>query len=137
MPQPTPTTVKATDRYIAAFDRAVHDRGVLEEFRTIFAPDATVQLDHLDPVTGIDGIIEFYGNFLGAVGGDCENVWTTTELDDGRLEVHYVVASCSADGRLSAMSGIEHATLNADGLITNLRARTVLLENPQSLDARN
>ncbi|MER6791868.1 hypothetical protein [Amycolatopsis mediterranei] len=33
------------DRYIKIFDRAVHDAGAVEEFRSVYAPGASVQLD--------------------------------------------------------------------------------------------
>jgi SnoaL-like protein len=124
MAQPTQTET-VLDRYIKLFDRAAHDTGALEELRSIYAPDATVQLlEGAEPVTGLDAIIEFYRN-LAAGMADSKHIWDVRVLDDGRLECHWVSVARAVDGRLTTQSGIEHATLNADGLITNLRNRMV------------
>ncbi|GAA4013027.1 nuclear transport factor 2 family protein [Streptomyces plumbiresistens] len=125
MPQ-THTQSQATDtvldRYIALMDRAVHDLGLLdEELPSIFAPDATVQLEELEPVTGLTAITEFYRRFYSHA-GDNKHFWNTTVLEDGTLEADFIVAGRSRDGHLLARRGIEHATVNADGLITSLRA---------------
>jgi hypothetical protein len=121
----TTQTIETVDRYMETFDRASHDPGALEELLTLFAPGATVQFDEEhEPVTGIPALKEFY---RGAVGRSAESrhVWTTTVLDDGRIENRWVQASRTVDGRMMALSGIEHITLDADGLITNLRNRMV------------
>jgi SnoaL-like protein len=125
----TPTTDTAIDRYIRIFDRAAHDPAALEELRSIFAPDATVQLtDDQEPVTGFAALMELYRGMI-AFMADSKHVWTTTVLDDGRVECRWVQAGRTADGRLVAYSGIEHATVDADGLITNLRNRMVAPES--------
>jgi hypothetical protein len=55
----TQTTETVIDRYITIFDRATHDPAALEELRSIFAPDATVQLaDEQEPMTGLAAIMK-------------------------------------------------------------------------------
>lgn len=125
----TQTTDTVVDRYITLIDRAVHEPGALEELPSIFAADATVQLEDLQPVTGLAAITEFYrGFFSHAHGGDSKHFWTTTVLDDGRLEVRFLAAGRTPDGELTARSGTEHATVNAEGLITYLTAKSVVLD---------
>ncbi|MEV4113390.1 nuclear transport factor 2 family protein [Nonomuraea sp. NPDC049695] len=123
----TPTTETVIDRYITLMDRAVHEPGALEELPSIFAPDATVRLEEFEPVTGLAAITEFYRVFFTHV-ADNKHVWTTAVLDDGTLEVHFMTATRGADGHLESRSGVEHATVNADGLITELRARSRVLD---------
>jgi hypothetical protein len=114
----TPTTI---DRYIEIFDRAASDSGALDELRTIFATDATVQLDDdAPPITGLAVIMEFYRGVTRGI-ADSKHIWSTTELPDGTLECRWVQAARAADGRLTTRSGIERARLDAEGLITNLR----------------
>lgn len=67
---------------------------------------------------------DLYGGFAeGMV--DSKHVWTITVLDDGRIELRWLHASRRVDDRLVALSGIEYATLNTDGLITSLDNRMV------------
>jgi hypothetical protein len=121
----TRTTDTVIDHYIRIFDRSAHDPGALEQLRTIFAPDATVQLhDDQEPVSGFAAIMQVYRG-IAADMADSKHFWTTMVLDDGRLECRWVSVMRRADGRLVALSGIEHAIVNADGLITNLRNRMV------------
>ncbi|WP_033320512.1 nuclear transport factor 2 family protein [Streptomyces yerevanensis] len=121
----TPTNDTVMDRYIRTFERASHEPEALKELESIFAPDATVQLvEGMEPVTGLPAIMEMYGHIAEGV-ADSKYVWTVTELDDGRLEVPWVQAARTADGRLIGQSGIEHATVNADGRITHLTNRSV------------
>jgi hypothetical protein len=121
----TETTETVIDRYIKIFDRAAQDPAAFDELHSIFAPDATVQLmDEQEPLTGFAAIMPFY-RALTAGTAESRHVWTTTVLDDGRIECHWLAATRLADGRLVAPSGIEHATVNADGLITDLRNRMV------------
>ena len=117
------------DRYIRIFDRAPKDHEALEELRTIFAPDATVQLHQdAEAVTGLERIMELYRAY--AEGADeSRHVWDSTELADGTIECRWVAAARATDGRLSTLSGLEHATVNADGLITNLRNKMVPAES--------
>ncbi|WP_039940305.1 nuclear transport factor 2 family protein [Streptomyces himastatinicus] len=117
------TTQTALDRYMELADRAVRDPSALEELPTIFAPDATVRLRD-EPVTGIAAIMEFYRAFVAAV-AESKHYWTTTILEDGTIESHWVVAARRADGSLMTAAGIEHATVDTDGLITNLRNRYI------------
>lgn len=122
----TTTTQTVIDRYIELMDRAIHEPEALTELPSIFAPDATVHLEDLEPVTGIAAITSFYRMFFSRA-ADNKHVWTTTVLDDGTLECRFLAASRTADGRLVARSGIEHATVDAQGLITTLRANSVIL----------
>lgn len=117
----TEATDTVLDRYIALVDRAIHETGLLEKLPSIFAADATVQLEELEPVVGLPAITEFYRGFYAAM-GDLRHFWNTTVLDDGTLRADFVVSGRTTDGHLMARRGIEHATVNADGLITSLRA---------------
>ncbi|GHB82814.1 hypothetical protein GCM10010306_091660 [Streptomyces umbrinus] len=86
----TPTNDTVMDRYIRTFERAAHEPEALKELESIFAPDATVQLgEGMEPVTGLPAIMEMYGHVAETV-ADSKYFWTVTELDDGRLEVHWV-----------------------------------------------
>ncbi|AXE86067.1 nuclear transport factor 2 family protein [Streptomyces sp. Go-475] len=119
---PTETVI---DRYIRIFDRTAHEPAAVEELQPLFAPDATVQLDQgLEPVTGLPAIMDFYRNFPSLM-ADSQRFWTSTVLDDGRIECHWVQAGRGTDGSLVTLAGIEHATVNADGQITDLRNRMV------------
>lgn len=114
----TPETVM--DRYVALVDRAVHEPEALEELRTIFAPDATVHfVGFMDPVTGLSALMDFYRGFV-AQTAEGKHFWNVRVLADGRLECEWVQAQKGVDGELSTFRGIEHATLNADGLIVHL-----------------
>lgn len=106
------------DRYIAFADRAVGHPEMIEELRTIFAPDATVQLFE-DKIHGIEAIIAFYRGFIGSV-IEGQHFWTTTTVDDDVLEARWVGALRFAGDRLVATGGVERARLNADGLIQDL-----------------
>ncbi|MFD1543560.1 nuclear transport factor 2 family protein [Nonomuraea guangzhouensis] len=129
MTRTTETTQTVIDRYITLFDRTAHDPAAVEEYRSIFATDATVQLaEEMEPVTGLPAIMEVYRGMAAAM-ADSKHLWDTTVLDDGRIECHWVNITRSADGRLLAMSGIEYATVNADGLMTNLTNRMVTPES--------
>ncbi|MFD1545088.1 nuclear transport factor 2 family protein [Nonomuraea guangzhouensis] len=126
----TQTTETVIDRYITLFDRTAHDPAAVQEYQSIFAPDATVQLtEEMEPVTGLPAITQLY-QAMAATMADSKHLWDTTVLDDGRIKCHWVNITRSADGRLLAMSGIEYATVNADGLMTNLTNRIV---TPQSM----
>ncbi|MDX3240431.1 hypothetical protein [Streptomyces sp. ME18-1-4] len=122
MPQ---TTTAVIDQYITLFDRLTHDPAALEEILALFAPDATVQLfEGQEPLVGSSALGELYGGFAqGMV--DSKHVWTTTVLDDGRIELRWLHASRRVDDRLVALSGIEYVALDADGLITSLDNRMV------------
>ncbi|MER6564228.1 nuclear transport factor 2 family protein [Streptomyces sp. NPDC001027] len=124
MTQPQ-TTTSVIDQYIALFDRLAHDPTAVEEILALFAPDATVQLfEGQEPLVGIPALRELYGGFAQAM-ADSKHVWTTTVLDDGRIELRWLHASRRTDDRLVALSGVEHATVDADGLITSLDNRMV------------
>lgn len=128
MAQTTETTDTAIDRYIRIFDRAPHDPAAVEEYQSIFAPDATIQLaEDSEPATGLPAIIEVYRHVAAGM-VDSKHLWDTTVLDDGRIKCHWVSITRLVDGRLISLSGIEYATVNADGLITNLTNRMVAPE---------
>jgi hypothetical protein len=100
----TRTTETVIDQCIRIFDRAAHDSGALERFRSVFAPDATMQLrDGQEPVTGVAAIMEVY-QVIARDMADSKHFWTTTVLDDGTLECRRVQAPRAADGRLVAQS---------------------------------
>lgn len=77
-------------------------------------------------MTGLAAIMEFYRLFFSHA-ADNKHVWTTTVLEDGTLEVRFIAAGRTADGPLVARRGTEQATVNADGLITNLHAKSSVL----------
>lgn len=116
----TQTTETVVDRYITLVDRAVHEPEALQGLGSVFAPEATVQFGELPPVTGVAGITEFYGRFYSDM-ADSKHVWTTTVLDEGTIEVRFIAAWRTTDGQLGSQGGIEHVTIDADGLITELR----------------
>jgi hypothetical protein len=124
MPQTTETVV---DRYIKLIDRTLCEPNLFGELGSVFAQNATVQLEDFEPVTGLTAIIEFYQHFYENA-GDRKHFWNTTVLDDGRLEVQFLSAGRLPDGRLRARRGIEHATVNAEGLITHLTATSMALD---------
>ncbi|MFF0085911.1 nuclear transport factor 2 family protein [Streptomyces canus] len=125
----TRTTGTVVDQYMALVDRAVHEPEALKEFKTVFAPKATVLFGELPPVTGLADITEFYRSLYSDL-VDSKHVWTTAMLDEETIEVRFITAWRTADGQLGSQSGTEHVTVDADGLITELR---VLI--PQSDDA--
>src|ERR1044072_1607904 len=96
----TDMTETVIDRYVALVDRAVHEPGALEELHSIFAPNATVQLDDsFEPLHGITAIMAFYKAFVGSM-ADSKHVWTTTVRHDGVLECRWVQAQRAVDGGL-------------------------------------
>ncbi|MFF5983011.1 nuclear transport factor 2 family protein [Streptomyces olindensis] len=111
------------DRYLVLFDRLAHDPAAVEAIVALFAPDVTVRLfEGQEPLVGIPALRQLYGGFAqGMV--DSKHVWTTTVLDDGRIELRWLHASRRVDDRLVALSGVEYVTLDGDGLITSLDNR--------------
>ncbi|MER5794293.1 nuclear transport factor 2 family protein [Streptomyces sp. NPDC001980] len=113
------------DRYISIYDRTAYEPEALKELESIFAPDATVELaDGMPPATGLPAIMAVYEHLAKGM-ADSKHFWTVTELDDGRLECHWIQAARGTDGRLIGQSGIEQATVNAEGQITHLVNRFV------------
>lgn len=107
------------DRYIAFSDRAVGRPELIEELRTIFSEDATVQLIK-DEIVGIDAILDFYRNFIGSI-EEGTHYWTTSKVGEGVLEARWVAAVRFKGDRLVATGGMERAHVNSDGLIAKLR----------------
>ncbi|MFJ9353029.1 nuclear transport factor 2 family protein [Streptomyces mirabilis] len=116
----TRTTGSVVDRYMTLVDRAVHEPEALKELEAVFAPKATVLFGELPPVTGLADITEFYRSLYSDM-ADSKHVWTTAVLDEGTIEVRFITAWRTADGQLGSQSGTEHVTVDADGLITQLR----------------
>lgn len=116
----TRTIETVVDRYMTTVDRAVREPDALKQLEAVFAPKATVRFGELPPVTGLADITEFYRNLYSDM-ADTKHVWTTTVLDEGTIEVSFIAAWRAADGRLGSQSGIEHVTVDADGLITELQ----------------
>ena len=71
--------------------------------------------DDQEPVTGFAALMDLYRGIAAGM-ADSKHIWTTTVLDDGRIEWGWVSVARGVDGRLMALSGIEHATLDAAGL---------------------
>ncbi|MDX3240430.1 ethyl tert-butyl ether degradation protein EthD [Streptomyces sp. ME18-1-4] len=121
----TETAAAVIDRYITLVERMAHDPAPLEDILALFGPDATVQLhEDQQPLAGIPALRELYAGIAKGV-ADSKTVWSTTVLDDGRIELRWLYVARGDDDRLTALSGIEYATLDAYGLITNLRNRMV------------
>lgn len=112
-------TGTAIDRYIDLADLAVHDESALAELLALFAPDATVRLGS-EPVHGQAALAAFYRAHIASF-ADTKHYWNTTMLDDGTLRAEWVCAARMADDQLMTVAGVEHARLDGDGLITDLR----------------
>lgn len=106
------------DRYYALVDRAVRDPDAFEELIGVFALDAVVRMD-AELMRGRDAIVAHYRGLTTSV-AEGQTYWSTSTLDDGRLKGEWVFAARMVDGRLVTSSGIEHATLDSDGLIVAL-----------------
>ncbi|MFE7116476.1 nuclear transport factor 2 family protein [Streptomyces sp. NPDC057654] len=107
------------DRYIGLSDRAVHDASALEELLDLFAPDTIVRIGP-ESVRGREAIAAFYRTHFAAF-AESRHYWNTTVLEDGTLRADWAAASRMADGRLMTVAGVEHAQLDGDGLIADLR----------------
>ncbi|MGP4009290.1 nuclear transport factor 2 family protein [Streptomyces sp. 4N124] len=94
------TSSTALDRYMGLSDRAVHDEAALDEASldealALFAADATVEIGP-EPVHGSEAVAAFY-------------------------RAHFAAhADMKHFGSLITVSGVEHATLDAQGLISHL-----------------
>ncbi len=113
------TNFTPLDRYIGLSDRAVHDEAALNEALALFAADATVQIGP-EPAHGSEAIAAFYHAHF-ADHAEMKHFWNTTVLDDGTLRAEWVCAARKTDGSLVTVAGVEHATLDAQGLISHLR----------------
>jgi SnoaL-like protein len=115
----TTSTGNALDRYIGMADEVVRDPGLLDEWMTLFAPDAVVQLGP-EPVHGHRAIADFY-RLWATQFAETKHFWNSAVLADGTVRAEWVSAARMADGRVSVVAGIEHATVDAEGRITSLR----------------
>ncbi|WP_307840842.1 nuclear transport factor 2 family protein [Streptomyces sp. GESEQ-4] len=113
------TTSTALDRYMGLSDLAVHDEAALDEALALFAADATVEIGP-EPAHGSEAIAAFYRAHF-AAHAEMKHFWNTTVLDDGTLRAEWVCAARKTDGSLITVAGVEHATLDAQGLISHLR----------------
>ncbi|EGG47910.1 hypothetical protein SGM_1741 [Streptomyces griseoaurantiacus M045] len=111
----TPTVL---DRYIGLADRAVHEEAALQELLALFAPGATVRIGP-EPVRGREAVAAFYRAHFAAL-ADSRHYWNTTVLEDGTLRAEWAAAARTADGGLMTVAGVEHARVDADGLIADL-----------------
>jgi hypothetical protein len=112
-------TGTAIDRYIGLADRAVHDESALAELLALFAPEATVRIGP-EPVHGHAAVVAFYRAHFASF-ADTKHYWNSTVLDDGTLRAEWVCAARTTDDRLVTVAGVEHATLDGNGLIADLR----------------
>ncbi|MGI5143496.1 FAD-dependent monooxygenase [Streptomyces sp. CA-106110] len=112
-------TATPLDRYIGLADRAVHEKSALDELLAVFAPEATVLIGP-EPVRGRAAIAAFYRTHF-ATFADSRHYWNTTVLEDGTLRAEWVAAARMADDSLITVAGVEHATVDQNGLITDLR----------------
>ncbi|TWV41929.1 nuclear transport factor 2 family protein [Streptomyces misionensis] len=86
---------------------------------TLFAPDPTVRLGP-EPACGHEDIAAFYRAHF-ACFADSRHYWNTTVLDDGTLRAEWAAAARMKDGRLLTVAGVEHAQVDHDGHIIDLR----------------
>ncbi|MEU1043721.1 nuclear transport factor 2 family protein [Streptomyces sp. NPDC005897] len=114
-----PAHSTALDRYLGLSDRAVHGEVALGELLALFAADATVEIGP-EPAHGSEGIAAFCRAHF-AAHAEMKHFWSTTVLDDGTLRAEWVCAARKTDGSLITVAGVEHATLDAQGLIGRLR----------------
>ncbi|MFC7989541.1 nuclear transport factor 2 family protein [Streptomyces pilosus] len=112
------TTSTALDRYIGLSDRAVHDETALNELLALFTADATVDIGP-EPARGDKAVAAFYRAHF-ADHAEMKHFWKTTVLADGRLRAEWVCAARKTDGSLITVAGVEHATLDTQGLISHL-----------------
>lgn len=112
-------TVTVLERYMTLFDRYLAGTTQLDELRTIFAPDATVDIIGT-PVTGIDALFGLYEGILGRM-QETKHVWNLNRVDESTLEADWVVAARMKDGSVMSRGGFERAHLNAEGLIVDLK----------------
>ncbi|MFF5598360.1 ethyl tert-butyl ether degradation protein EthD [Streptomyces noursei] len=112
----TDTTI---DGSIGLSDRAVHDDSALKELLTLLASDATVRIGP-GSVRGCAANAAFSRAHL-ATFADSRHYWDTAVFEDGTLRAEWAAASRMADGQLMAVARVEHAQLDGNGLIADLR----------------
>ncbi|AKA08492.1 hypothetical protein SAZ_05330 [Streptomyces noursei ZPM] len=112
----TDTTI---DGSIGLSDRAVHDNSALKELLTLLASDATVRIGP-GSVRGCAANAAFSRAHL-ATFADSRHYWDTAVFEDGTLRAEWAAASRMADGQLMAVARVEHAQLDGNGLIADLR----------------
>lgn len=112
-------TTTALGRYIDFADRYAAGNAQIEELRTIFAEDATVDVIG-EPIKGIDALLSFYARMFGGWQAS-KHFWTTTIVDDNTVETEWAAIVRLEDGSLRPVGGYERARLNADGLMVDLR----------------
>ncbi|MFB6537790.1 ethyl tert-butyl ether degradation protein EthD [Streptomyces noursei] len=112
----TDTTI---DGSIGLSDRAVHDDSALKELLTLLASDATVRIGP-GSVRGCAANAAFSRAHL-ATFADSRHHWDTAVFEDGTLRAEWAAASRMADGQLMAVARVEHAQLDGNGLIADLR----------------
>jgi hypothetical protein len=100
-------------------DDVIRNPDLLDEWMAVFAPDAIVQIGP-EPVHGHAAVVEFYRQWITGF-TESKHFWTSTVLDDQTLRAQWVAAGTMADGSLMAVGGVEHAKVDAEGRITNLR----------------
>ncbi|MFE0549020.1 nuclear transport factor 2 family protein [Streptomyces pilosus] len=97
---------------------AVHDETALNELLALFTADATVEIGP-EPARGDKAVAALYRAHL-ADHAEMKHFWKTTVFDDGTLRAEWVCAARKTDGGLITVAGVEHATLDAQGLISHL-----------------
>lgn len=109
----------ALDRYIGMADSAVRGTTGIEEWTKVFAPDAVVVIFAPQAVRGHAAITDFY---RGSAAGFAEtkHFWTSEVLPDGSLRANWAAVCRTPEGTVFAVSGVEHAEVDAEGRITSL-----------------
>src|SRR5262245_699270 len=97
----------ALDRYIGMADDVVRDPELLNEWMSVFAPDAVVQIG-AEPVRGHAAVVEFYRQWRAAF-AETKHFWNSTVLEDHTLRAEWAAVARMADGSVSAVAGVEHA----------------------------
>jgi SnoaL-like domain len=126
MPEPSNN---ALDRYIGLADDVVSGRVKLDEWVAVFAPDAVVEIFPGQVVRGAEQVREFYRQFAASF-AETRHMWNGAVLPDGTLHATWAAVLRMADGSVSAVSGVERAKVDAEGLITDLRNEFTVLPAP-------
>jgi hypothetical protein len=110
----------ALDTYIGLTDDVVSGRAKLDEWLGVFAPGAVVSIFPHQTVRGAEEVRTFYREFAAGF-SETKHFWNSTVLPDGTLHATWAAVLRMADGTVSAVSGVEHAKVDPDGRITDLR----------------
>jgi hypothetical protein len=110
----------AFDRYIGMADGVVSGRVKLDEWLTVFGPDAVVSIFPGQTARGHEEVQAFYRQFAAGF-AETKHFWNSAVLPDGTLQATWGAVVRMADGSVSVVSGVERAKVDAAGRIIDLR----------------